>query len=517
MEYDGFDFADEMGDLQDEYFDPDMLQNLPPEVLDQITPEFLEELQQKNPALFEQLMQSSSDFTDDSVFVLFDNFPGVIDQCLIPVFTSSVQIIMPILLVSVLCRIISQCLSSKLLINIANILGGAFVLYYYTSAAVFYMLLAILGYISFCLLFEITGSSKRSYGVTTIYFMFLTYCNFFVDAKIWHQVMGPQIVLCMKILSLEFDLASGRIESEPTMDTVLGYLFHPATVLFGPWVNFKMYLNTFIKPPVSIWSRMIAHSIKFAFLSSFSLLYSSCFTNFVIGGGAHKWLKAYFVAQSFRTSHYFVQYISSMSATVSGFTVTDERESSNSDEVKVQRIKYKQVHYVDPLRVEFPRSMGLLANNWNLYMNDWFKTYVFHELKHYGVFKAVFGVYMVSSLLHGAKFQVSAVLLTIGVISYAEYLLRARLARTYSACILSTACAKNCHHRYKSRNFFVIVANLCFTLLNVFHLIYLGAPFDNSDVSNIGYNFDHTVSVWANLGFASHYALIFTFAIGKVI
>ena len=510
----------EYGDFQNEYFDENMLQNLPPDFLEQLTPEFLEELEQTNPELFEQLVsaaEAGAPEFDDRIFVLFDNFPGVIDQCIKPVFTSSVQIIIPILLISLLCRIISQYLNNKFVINVANVVAGVFVLYYYTSAAVFYMLTAILGYTSVCILFDNVDYKKRSYIITAVYFLFLSYCNFFVDAKTWHQVMGPQIVLCMKILSLEFDLSSGRLQTEPSLDSIMGYLFHPATVIFGPWVNFTMYQNSFLKLPLKCFANIMRDAIKFALFSSFSLLYSSCFTNFVLGPGANKWLKAFFVAQSFRTSHYFVQYIASMSATVAGFSISDERGNAQDEDKKEHHFKYVPVHFVNPAKVELPRSMGSIANNWNLYMNEWFKTYVFHELKPYGVFKAVFGVYLMSSLLHGAKFQVSAVLLTIGFVSYAEYMLRNRLARTFSACIQSSPCSKTCQHQYKSGNILVIFANFCFTMFNVFHLIYLGAPFDNSDVSNVGYNFDHTFSVWANLEFASHYAFVVTFILAKIV
>ena len=323
--------------------------------------------------------------------------------------------------------------------------------------------------------------------------------------------MGPQIVLCMKVLSIEFDLYSSKFESEPPLDSLLGYFFHPATVVFGPWVSFQTYESSFLKINRNIAKTIGLDAAKFAILSSFSLLYSSCFTNFVLGASAPKWLKAYFVAQSFRSSHYFVQYISSMSATVAGFSLFEDSKTSDD------AVGYSKICYFDALSVELPRSMGSIASQWNLYMKEWFKKYVFLQVKPFGVFVAVLAVYLVSALLHGAKFQISSVLLTIGIASYAEYELRIKLSHIFSACIQSSPCAKSCQHLYKSSNPLVFLVNFCFTLLNMFHLIYLGAPFDNSSASSVGYNIDHTLSVWNNLAFSSHYVTIFTLTLAKSI
>ena len=54
-------------------------------------------------------------------------------------------------------------------------------------------------------------------------------------------------------------------------------------------------------------------------------------------------------------------------------------------------------------------------------------------------------------------------------------------------------------------------------MLNVLHIICLAAPFDNSDVSNVEYSFEHNFSVWANLEFASHYAIVVTFIWAKIV
>lgn len=542
-------------DMEMPYSEDDLLSQIPPEILDQLTPEMLEELQYQNPALFEQIMAASQQF-DDRVFVLLDNIPTVIDQCLLPVVHNGVQIVVPLFLLSLFCKIFHTFVAKNnhFLVNLVNVLSGLAVLYYYSKASVPFILLAILLYSLLCYLFEAFSFKRRSRAVALTYFLALSVCNFLVDAEVWHQAMGPQIILCMKILSLEFDLLAGNVKQEPDVDDVLGYLFHPGTVVFGPWVSFTEYQMTFLSLDLKSWLLCVSDAIKFAVLSVFCLAYSNCFTNFLLGPGANIWLKAYFVAQGFRTSHYFVQYIASMTAAVSGFSTkpfhgqNGPRENSTANEISSKTAAnhcssdnfdhtvedenvskqgtYVPVFYVNPFGVELPRSMGGIANNWNLFMNKWFKKYVFQQLLHSepgrsnsgGVFKAVIAVYVISSLLHGAKFQVSAVLLTIGLVSYAEYELRRKLSRIYSACIHCTPCESKCtKHKYKWNNPVVLITNLLFSLLNGFHLIYLGAPFDNSELSTVGYSYIHTMSVWANLQYASHYAILFIYALAKVI
>ena len=545
-------------DMEMPYNEEDILSQIPPELLDQLTPEMLEELQYQNPALFEQIMAASQHY-DDRVFVLLDNIPVVMDQCLLPVVHNAVQIVLPLFLLSLFCKLFqtSVAKNNHFIVNLVNTLSGFAVLYFYSKVAVPFVLFAVLLYSLLCYLFEAFSLKRRSRAVALVYFITLSLCNFLVDAEAWHQAMGPQIVLCMKILSLEFDLESGTVKQDPDVDAVLGYLFHPGTVVFGPWVSFTEYQMTFLSLDPKSWLLSVLDAIKFAVLSVFCLAYSNCFTNFLLGPGANIWLKAYFVAQGFRTSHYFVQYIASMTAAVGGFSnkpcdanhssensinanrnTTETSHSSNGNsghavknhsENDSRKGKYVPVLYVNPFGVELPRSMGAIANNWNLFMNKWFKKYVFQQLLHNstesskgnsggGVFKAVIAVYVVSSLLHGAKFQVSAVLLTIGMVSYAEYELRRKLSRIYSACVHCSPCESKCSkHKYKWNNPVVLTINLLFSLFNGAHLIYLGAPFDNSDLSSVGYSYQHTMAVWANLQYASHYAFFFIYALAKII
>ena len=54
------------------------------------------------------------------------------------------------------------------------------------------------------------------------------------------------MVVAMKVISIGFDLDQGLIPSLPAVWQYAGYLFHPGSVIFGPWISFREY-NTLPK------------------------------------------------------------------------------------------------------------------------------------------------------------------------------------------------------------------------------------------------------------------------------
>lgn len=48
------------------------------------------------------------------------------------------------------------------------------------------------------------------------------------------------MLLSMKLISLAFDTDYSGKDMPSPMPT-FGYLFHPGTVIFGPWVSFSTY------------------------------------------------------------------------------------------------------------------------------------------------------------------------------------------------------------------------------------------------------------------------------------
>ncbi len=51
------------------------------------------------------------------------------------------------------------------------------------------------------------------------------------------------MVMAMKVISLAFDLDSGQIPRLPNIWQFTGYLMHPGTIIFGPWVSYSEYAN----------------------------------------------------------------------------------------------------------------------------------------------------------------------------------------------------------------------------------------------------------------------------------
>ena len=65
--------------------------------------------------------------------------------------------------------------------------------------------------------------------------------------------------------------------------------------------------------------------------------------------------------------------------------------------------------------------------------------------------------------------------------------LRKKLSRKLDACVLDRPCREpSCEHRNKGGVWWVVLVNVGFTLLNVFHLAYLGLMFGGSEDEDAG-------------------------------
>ena len=61
-------------------------------------------------------------------------------------------------------------------------------------------------------------------------------------------------------------------------------------------------------------------------------------------------------------------------------------------------------------------------------------------------------------------------------------MLRRRLSRRLDACVLDRPCKESgCDHRHKSGVWWVLLVNVGFFILNIFHIAYLGLMFDVAD------------------------------------
>ncbi|KAL1436488.1 hypothetical protein MTO96_049590 [Rhipicephalus appendiculatus] len=302
-----------------------------------------------------------------------------------------------------------------------------------------------------------------------------------VEPKSWHQVRGCQMVLCMKLVSLAIDMDHGRLAT-PSPSAMFGYLLHAGSAPFGPWIAYDAYARS-LEPELLAglgfwsWLRALGQSLV--------------------------WLVAYRDALSFRFSHYFVTFLSEASAVASGV--------SNEGSWALQ--------LCSPLEVEFPRSLVQVVVHWNRAMHNWLKHYVFQVTRpHLGNLGSLLLTYATSALLHGLNFQLAAVLLSLALYSYAEYVLRQKLSQVYDACIGARPCRPECEkHKLQANHWGVRSANLALGLLAAFHLAYLGLMFDSEPQQEQGYSMQHTLGKWSELQFASHWVALATFVVHLLI
>jgi len=382
------------------------------------------------------------------------------------------------------------------------------------------------------------------------------------DQLTWHQIRGAVMVLSMKIISIGFDydhdimkrktkdttiendakdddgekeLAkvkekggrrrrrnkkteddkvkrsdSNSENAAPEMPGVLeylGYCFCPASVVLGPWVPLAEYRAIFID---SRWN--LTWAVKVLTCSVFSLLFlslSTCWTPWLLSSPSSPWLEAYREALSFRASHYFVSFTSEACLIAAGFGA--------------QVVGGRQVWFytvTQPNNVEVPRSLVEVVVGWHVPMHTWLKRYVFRPVRQkLGPGCAVFATYLASTVLHGLSAQLALTLLSLGLYTWVEHRLRDKLANSLGASIGSRSGRDSGLFKHDENEWWVIIINLMFGLLTLFHLTYLGVMFDQSDqhLQQTGYSWQHTLDKWRKLDFASHWIVAGMYTINFLI
>lgn len=252
----------------------------------------------------------------------------------------------------------------------------------------------------------------------------------------------------------------------------------------------------------------ILHIITNTLVSITFLISSNCLVYAIIPDNTWKWLVAYRDALAFRTSHYFISFLSQATMITAGFS----SQSPQSMSAKVFGYEVSKPH-----KVELPRSLVQVVINWNIPMHNWLKQYVFRIIKPYSAFLAVLATYLVSSLLHGMNLQISIVLLSLGFYTFVEYKLRHKLAGIYNTCILSHSC-RSCDHEQQSSKWLSLLINSIFGILTVFHLAYLGVMFETAfSVQEEGYSLQNVVDKWSKLNYLSHWVVLFSYVFYLVI
>ncbi|EUB59507.1 putative protein-cysteine N-palmitoyltransferase porcupine [Echinococcus granulosus] len=359
------------------------------------------------------------------------------------------------------------------------------------------------------------GKSQTPVGWTsqmvlvTVYCLLLQlYCEFFMNPREWHMIRGTTMLLVMKAISV----AASRGPDQQTLEMGFlrhylawcGYAFSPGSVIFGPWFGFDSYLHAIrlIGPSSGnpFWKDLLRTAVSFA-IAIGCIIYSTYLSSIIYASYylSFRWTNAYAQSQSFRFSHYFVSFFSQSLHQAIGFAALTHPNSGQN---------YVTSMVTNPVSIELPRSLVDVVIHWNFPMHFWLKQYIYKPTRRFGHLQALLLTYAFSSLLHGLNFQLAAVLFSIGIYAYIDFIFRERLSTKVSACIGARACPETCNHRNRTNRWWVRGVNLLFSCLAIFHLAYLAVMFDTSEQQDkvwvCGYNMFHVLDKWSNLNFLSH-------------
>lgn len=347
-------------------------------------------------------------------------------------------------------------------------------------------------------------------------YMLLIYSPILINEYLIHHKTYQQFSLLRSMFMTLSMKVSSTIEftksPKPSKDplTLLAYLLHPASSIFGPWHSLEgcdmevyrnrlRHLQVMSRMTLQVYRSFVQLAKAFLLMVVLELISQFSSDDEFPSTIVDKISKAYFVAQSFRFSHYSTCYIST------GLLTLWSNPEKNPPEI------------CKPSEVEFPRSLVQVVVSWNIAMHTWLKDYVFDPLKHRtsSIFITIFCTYLISSILHGFKFNIWSVLLTLGIMSWIEHRVRSRLAHRLNACILARPCPvglnKTCargHTRTARNSPIVMLINLIFRIIAMYHLAYLGSIFKgNYDERDYG----DALASWSELYFSSHLMTIFAF------
>lgn len=315
------------------------------------------------------------------------------------------------------------------------------------------------------------------------------------------------MILAMKLWGIRC-----QDDHERRFFAILAYLVHPSSSIFG--------LSNTLVPSSRSREVKRTKSLKKQF-SVFSKLFSKAFILLLISDGLieivvefldHITLQSplynisiiYLKSLRFRCSHYFSCYLAMSFISL-----------------------WQEDHQTDLFcrigSIEVPRSLVQVVTNWNIPMHRWLKIHVFNPVKNSTnqVTSAIACTYLVSSVLHGFKFHIWSVLLTLGLLTYLDQSYRHLLAEKFSACILARKCSYSSkgkcvrgHRNTEFNSLSVKLFNVFCTIATTVHLTYLGYIFTgNSDRET----YLDALQSWSSLYFFTHQLAALGFLLLKVV
>ncbi|XP_030756106.1 protein-serine O-palmitoleoyltransferase porcupine [Sitophilus oryzae] len=337
----------------------------------------------------------------------------------------------------------------------------------------------------------IASSSVVQYSLIIIFVLFE---YILLDKEEWLEIRGIMMVFSMKLISLVTDQGMNDF---PSFSEYCGYMFSNGNILFGPWISYENYMYQ-MKYPTRKNIFWVLAILRALFLAVFFLSVSNCWASYLISDNSNRLLLGYKEALSFRTSHYFICYLSEALILAAGWKDNDYHFDTETWTLSV----------TDPWQIEFPTALSIVVINWNKPMHAFFKKYIYRKWLPLGKFYAVFVTFLISSLFHGFEIKVSLVLISLGIFSYLQVLVRDYISQTFNMCVKIYPC-KSCNHKIRPSSILCTLTKLIFSLLTVLDLIYLGVLMDQS-TDEVG-----IYTKWNNLYFCSFWIMLINFLIVK--
>ncbi|CAG9760172.1 unnamed protein product [Ceutorhynchus assimilis] len=315
-----------------------------------------------------------------------------------------------------------------------------------------------------------------------------------LDKEISLEIRGVMMVFSMKFISLVADLPAPNLPSFPEY---FGYVFCSGNILFGPWISFEQYMLQ-VNFPTQKNLNWIFGVSKALSKSLIFLSISNCWASFFIGDNRNSLLTGYKEAISVRTGHYFICYVSEAFMLAAGWK--DVSHHFEQD--------YWTFSVTNFMKIEFPTSLAAVVVNWNKPMHEFLKKYIYRKWLPTGKFQAVLLTFVISSLFHGFEIKVSTVLISLGVFSYLQILVREHISQAFNICVKIHTC-KSCQHKIKRDSIICKLALIVFSFFTILHLIFLGVLMDQS-TDEVG-----IYQKWYNLYFFSLWIMLLNLLVVK--
>ncbi|XP_063219635.1 protein-serine O-palmitoleoyltransferase porcupine isoform X5 [Bacillus rossius redtenbacheri] len=312
------------------------------------------------PMFYDDAFSSESNSWDEDELVQGFDIRELFELCVKPTSMDAFDHIGILLMWCLIFRLATQTVKiPDAVCHMTSAVTGVMALHYFFSLMTTVIIaFAVVAYVCLYLVSMYLKKNRGPImGIISVAFLFV--CELFLISETdWHKVRGSQMLLAMKAISLAFDTDYGVLHHLPSFLEFMGYVLCAGTSIFGPWIPYRDYVAAFNKPKWDtrwLWKVFVNTLAAFIFISL-----SSCWVDWLLPNTLWRWWIAYRDALSFRTSHYFVSFLSEASAIMSGLGNNGE----SSWTLPVAR----------PLYIEIPRSLVQVVVYWNIPMHNWLKT-----------------------------------------------------------------------------------------------------------------------------------------------